>query len=75
MKLLNQSIKPDQNEVKNVFQLHLFSAGIVGLINSVTPDSAKSKTGKFSKITNWVKLKSKQQHSKVQQLSNECFTV
>ena len=39
------------------------------------PDSTKSKIVKFSKITNWVKLKNKQHHSKVlnkaQQLSNE----
>ena len=34
------------------------------LINSLTADSAKSKTDKFSKLTNWVKLKTKH-HSKV----------
>ena len=32
-------------------------------VNSFTP--AKSKTDKFYKITNWVKLKNKQHHSKV----------
>ena len=36
-----------------------------GDANPLTPDSAKSKTDKFSKITIWVKLKSKQSHSKV----------
>ena len=30
-----------------------------------TPDSAKSKIAKFSKITNWAKLKNKQHRSKV----------
>ena len=30
-----------------------------------TPDIAKSKINKFSKITNWVKLKTKQLHRKV----------
>ena len=36
------------------------------LINSFTPDSAKAKIYKFSKITNWVKLnKNKQHHRKV----------
>ena len=42
--------------------------------DSLTPDSAKPKMGKFSKITKWAKLKSKQYHSNVlaaQQLSNE----
>ena len=29
-------------------------------INPLTPDSAKSKIDKFSKIANWVKLKNKQ---------------
>ena len=32
--------------------------------NPFTPDSAKSNTGEISKITNWVKLKNKQYHSK-----------
>ena len=30
--------------------------------NPFTPDSAKSKIDKFSKINSWVKLKNKQQH-------------
>ena len=30
-----------------------------------TPDSAKSKIDKFSKITNWVKLETLQLHNKV----------
>ena len=34
------------------------------LINPVTPDSAKSKIDKISKIANWGKLKNKQHHSK-----------
>ena len=33
--------------------------------NPFAPDSARSKTGQLSKITNWVKLKSKQHLSKV----------
>ena len=33
-------------------------------LNSFIPDSAKSKIDEFSKITNWVKLKNKQLHSK-----------
>ena len=39
-------------------------------LHPFTADSAKSKIDKFSKITNWVKLKSKQ-YSTVQQLSSE----
>ena len=41
--------------------------------NPFTPDSAKSKMDKFSKITNWTKLKNKQYHRKVllKRLSNE----
>ena len=35
-------------------------------IHPFTPDSAKSKTDKFSNITNWVKVKDKQHQSKVQ---------
>ena len=35
------------------------------VINRFTPDSAKSKTDKFSKLTNEVKLTNKQHHSKV----------
>ena len=31
----------------------------------LTPDSAKSKIDRNSRITNWVKLKTKQHHSKV----------
>ena len=35
-------------------------------VNSAfTPDSAKSKIDEFYKVTNWVKLKTKQHHSKV----------
>ena len=34
-------------------------------INPLTPNSAKSKIDKFSKITNWVKLKKKQHCRKV----------
>ena len=34
-------------------------------VNPFSPDSAKSNIGKFSKITNWVKLKYKQLYSKV----------
>ena len=34
-------------------------------INPFTPDSVKSKTENFSRITNRVKLKNKQHHSKV----------
>ena len=33
--------------------------------NRFTPDSTKSKTDKFSKITNWVKLKNNEHRSKV----------
>ena len=33
------------------------------LISSFTPDSAKSQSDKFSKITNWIRLKNKQPHS------------
>ena len=46
---------------------------LIDLINRpFTPScSAKSKSDKFSKITNWVKLKNKQHPSKVLQLSNE----
>ena len=39
-------------------------------INPFTPDSTTFKADKFSKITNWVKLKNKHHHIKVQ-LSNE----
>ena len=35
------------------------------MLNPFTPESAKSKIDKFSKIANWVKLKNKQHHSKV----------
>ena len=42
----------------------LFACKFV-VINPFTSDSAKSKIDKFSKITNWVKLKNKQHHSKV----------
>ena len=52
---------------------HLLSLAVMSsaVYNSFTPDSAKSKIDKFSKITNWVNLKNKpQRHSKVQ-LSNE----
>ena len=34
-------------------------------INPFSPDNAKSKTDKFSKITTWMKLKNKQHYSKV----------
>ena len=34
-------------------------------MNQFAPDSAKSKIDTFSKITNWVKPKNKQHHSKV----------
>ena len=34
-------------------------------LNPLTPDSAKYKTDEFWKITNWVKLKNKQHHSKL----------
>ena len=34
-------------------------------LNPFTPDRAKSKIDKFCKITNWVKLTTKQHHSKV----------
>ena len=45
-----------------------FPVQLMTLFNSFTPDSAKSKNDKFSKITNWVKkknLKVKQHQSKV----------
>ena len=35
------------------------------LVYPFTPDSDKCKLDKFSKRTNWVKLKNKQHHSKV----------
>ena len=35
------------------------------IINLIISDSAKSKSDKFFKITNWVRLKNKQHHSKV----------
>ena len=35
------------------------------LLLNLTPDRAKSKIYKFPKISNWVKLKNKQHHSKV----------
>ena len=43
------------------------------LFNPMTPDSVKSKTDKFYKITNWVKMKNKEppKESTAQQLSNE----
>ena len=44
---------------------------ITTLYNPFTRESAKSKPYKFSKITNWLKLKNKQHHSSAQQLSNE----
>ena len=40
-------------------------AHFVVFFNPFTPDSAMSKIDQFSKITNWVKLKTKQHHSKV----------
>ena len=36
-----------------------------GINNRFPPDKAKFKIDKVSKITNWVKLKNKQHHSKV----------
>ena len=46
---------------------------VMKVFNPFTLDSVKSKTDKCFKITNWVKMKNKQHHSKVtaQQLSNE----
>ena len=38
---------------------------ICTLVNLLIPDSAKSKTDKFSKIINWVKLKKKKHQIKV----------
>ena len=42
-----------------------FEDGPFTFFNPFTPDSAKSETDQFTKITNWVKLKNKQHHSKI----------
>ena len=39
---------------------------LIGSLTIFTSDRAESKIDKFSKITNWVKLKNKQHHSKLQ---------
>ena len=41
-----------------------FFMSLLKTVYPFTPNSAKSKIDKFSKITNWVKLKNKQHHSK-----------
>ena len=43
---------------------YTFVSFVYFLINPLTHISAKSKVDKFSKITNWVKLKNRQQHNK-----------
>ena len=43
--------------------LHIDASNL--LFNVVTPDNSKSKTDEFYKITNWLKLKNRQHHSKV----------
>ena len=51
------------NDIRHILEFKTSGSFHVG--NPFTPKSAKSKTGKSSKITNWVKLKNTQLHSKV----------
>ena len=56
---------------KTNIQVSLYDASI----NSFTPDSAKFKTDKFSKITNWVKLKKNNNKKQQQQQKSKVIAT